>query len=165
VLVVMSMHIAVGPQIIWLGPQAQVPPLQVAPGGQGVQPPQCTAVPPLGDTQAPSVHWISPVGQTPQAPFAQAWSAPHTMLQVPQCAAFDATHCPPQERRPPLQMHWPLAQVSPTAQALPHWPQLRGSVDTSPQITPEPPVPDGTPPTLPVQPSAARASPAATPAT
>jgi hypothetical protein len=39
-LVVTSTHIAGTPHIIWLGPQAQLPSTQVAPGGQGVQPPQ-----------------------------------------------------------------------------------------------------------------------------
>ena len=55
-LVVTSTHIAGTPHIIWLGPQAQLPPTQVAPGGQGVQPPQWSAVPAVGETHAPSVH-------------------------------------------------------------------------------------------------------------
>jgi hypothetical protein len=54
--VVMSTHSAGEPHIIWFAPQVQVPPLHVAPAGHGVQPPQCTAVPDVGDTQAPSVH-------------------------------------------------------------------------------------------------------------
>jgi|KBSMisStandDraft_5_1062788.scaffolds.fasta_scaffold4253106_1 hypothetical protein len=88
----MSMHAPVEPHIIWLAPQVQVPPLHVAPAGQGVHPPQWTAVPPVGETHAPSVHWTSPAGQLPQAPFEHAWSAPQTTSQPPQCAAFEATH-------------------------------------------------------------------------
>jgi hypothetical protein len=55
-LVVTSTHIAGEPHIIWFCPQAQAPPLQVAPAGQGVQPPQWSAVPAVGETHAPSVH-------------------------------------------------------------------------------------------------------------
>jgi hypothetical protein len=73
-------------------PQVQTPALQVAPGAHGVQPPQWTAVPEVGDTQAPSVHCTSLAGQLPQAPFEQAWSAPHTLSQLPQWAALEATH-------------------------------------------------------------------------
>ena len=55
-LVVMSTHKAGEPHIIWFGPQVQAPALQVAPAGQGVQPPQWSAVPAVGETHAPSVH-------------------------------------------------------------------------------------------------------------
>ena len=55
-LVVTSTHIAGEPHIIWFCPQVQVPLLHVAPAGQGVQPPQCSAVPAVGETHAPSVH-------------------------------------------------------------------------------------------------------------
>jgi hypothetical protein len=83
-LVVTSTQAAGDPHIIWPEPQAQVPPLQIAPAGQGVQPPQCSAVPAVGETHAPSVHWISPEGQLPQVPFEQPSSAPQTMSQLPQ---------------------------------------------------------------------------------
>ena len=113
----MSTHMAGEPHNAWFWPQVQAPPVHVAPDGQGVQPPQCSAVPPVGDTHAPSVHWSSPAGQSPQPPLVQPWSAPHTMSQLPQCAAFEATHCPPHESKPPLQAHCPLLQVCPIAQA------------------------------------------------
>jgi hypothetical protein len=91
-LVVMSTHAAGEPHIIWFAPHTQVAPLQVAPGGHGVQPPQCSAVPAVGETHAPSVHWIWSAGQLPHVPFEQPWSAPQTMSQLPQCAALEATH-------------------------------------------------------------------------
>jgi hypothetical protein len=159
VLVVTSTHIIGEPQIIWFGPQVQAPALQVEPAGQGVQPPQCSAVPPVGDTQAPSVHWISPAGQDPQLPFEHPWSAPQTTPQLPQCAAFEATHWPPQARRPPEQAHCPLLHICPIAQAVPQAPQFCTSVATfvhDPehiiwpplQVPPPPPVPVA-PPTVP----------------
>jgi hypothetical protein len=129
-LVPTSTHAAGVPHIIKPAPQAQAPPLQVAPGGQGVQPPQCSAVPAVGETQAPSVHWISPVRQLPQAPFEHPWSAPQTTSQPPQCAAFDATHWPPQASKPPVQRHCPPAHVCPIAHACPHAPQFCGSEAT-----------------------------------
>jgi hypothetical protein len=70
-LVVMSTHAAGDPQIIWFPPQLQTPALQVAPAGQGVHPPQCSAVPPVGSTHAPSVHCICPAGHDPHTPFEQ----------------------------------------------------------------------------------------------
>ncbi len=97
------------------------------------------------------------------------------MSQLPQCAAFDATHCPPHESRPPLQAHCPLLQVCPIAQARPHEPQFLGSVATAmhePEhiiwpplhVTPTPPVPEGTAPTEPVHAAATSARAAAMPA-
>jgi hypothetical protein len=168
----MSTHIVGEPHSIWFWPQVQVPPLQVAPAGQGVQPPQWSAVPPVGDTHAPSVHCISPARHDPQVPFEQPWSAPQTMSQVPQWLAFDATHCPPHGRSPPVQTHCPALHICPSAQTVPQAPQFCMSVATFVQapahiICPPlqvplmPPVPV-CPPTEPLHASAASASTVAT---
>jgi hypothetical protein len=170
-LVVTSTHAAGEPQSIWPCVQAQTPPLQVAPAGQGVHPPQCSAVPPDGATQAPSVHCVSPAWHDPHTPFEQPWSAPQTMSHVPQWAAFDATHCPPQASNPPVQTHCPLLHICPSAQALPHAPQFCTSEATfehvpahiicpALHVPPTPPVPPF--PTEPRQASAPSASPTAT---
>ena len=87
------------------------------------------------------------------------------MSQVPQCAAFEATHWPPHASKPPLQTHCPPAHICPIAQGWPHAPQFCESVATlvhelahiiwpALQVTPTPPVPDGTVPTWPVHASA-----------
>jgi len=99
----------------------QTPALHVDPAGHGLQPPQCMASPPVGDTQEPSEHIIVPVGHMPeQVPALQTSVPVQAVVQPPQWAAFEATHIPLHERRPALQTHWPAWQTSPIPQAVAH---------------------------------------------
>ena len=54
----------------------------------------------------------------------------HTVVQLPQCAAFEATQLPLQASRPALHAHWPAWQTWPAAQATPQAPQFSGSAAT-----------------------------------
>jgi hypothetical protein len=107
----------------------QTPALQVAPEGQGLQPPQCMASPWVGSTQEPSPHWVVPSGHIVwQVPALQTSVPLQVVLQSPQCDAFDATQLPPQESRPAVQTHWPIWHICPGPQAIAHvcwvWPTL-----------------------------------------
>jgi hypothetical protein len=85
----------------------QMPALQVDPVGQGVQPPQWVASPPVGPTQAPSGHCDSPVGQLDMQVLLLHTSTPvHIVVHEPQCVAFEATQLPLHDKRPGLQTHW-----------------------------------------------------------
>jgi hypothetical protein len=60
----------------------------------------------------------------------------HTVVQFPQCAAFEGTQLPPQASRPALHAHWPDWQTWPAAQAFPQVPQFCGSAATVWQAPP-----------------------------
>jgi len=102
----------------------QTPALHVAPAAQGLQPPQCMASPPVGETQEPSEHCVVPPGQLDwQVPALQTSVPVHVIVQLPQWAAFEATQVPLQESKPALQTHWPAWQTWPAPHAVAHdWP-------------------------------------------
>ena len=85
----------------------------------------------MGETQAPSEHCVSPVGQLDwQVPLLHTSMPVHIVVQEPQWAAFEATQLPLHESRPGPQTHWPDWQTWSVAQTLPHAPQFRASVAT-----------------------------------
>jgi hypothetical protein len=109
----------------------QTPALHVDPVGQGSHPPQWVASPPLGGIQAPSAHCISPVGQLPwQMPLLHTSAPVQTVVQEPQCDAFEATQAPPHDSRPAPQTHWLAWQTMPTPHAFPQAPQFCESLAT-----------------------------------
>ena len=109
----------------------QTPALQVDPAGHGLHPPQCVASPPVGETQAPSEHCVSPVGHIAwQVPLLHTSMPEHTVVQFPQCAAFEGTQVPLQANWPAPHAHWPAWQTWPAGQAFPQVPQFRASVAT-----------------------------------
>jgi hypothetical protein len=115
----------------------QTPALQVAPGGHGLQPPQWVVSPPLGGTQAPSAHCVSPVGQLDeQAPLLHTSVSPQTVVHEPQCDAFEGRQLPLHRSRPALQAHCPAWQAWPVGQMLPHAPQFIESVARVAQLVP-----------------------------
>src|SRR5262245_46018663 len=70
----------------------QTPAVHVDPAGQGLHPPQCMTSPTPGPAQAPSGHCVSPVGHIPmQLPLLQTSVPAQTIVQEPQCCAFEAT--------------------------------------------------------------------------
>jgi hypothetical protein len=130
----------------------QTPALQVAPGVHGVHPPQWVASPPLGGTQAPSVHCVSPAGHIAwQVPLLHTSMPEHTVVQFPQCAAFEATQVPLQANWPAPHAHWPDWQTWPPGQAFPQVPQFAVSVATALHAPPHSiwPGPHAWPSTLP----------------
>ena len=73
----------------------QTPALQVAPAEHGLHPPQCMASLPVGSAQAPSEHCVWPGWHIPwQVPLLQTSMPEHTVVQFPQCAAFEDTQVP-----------------------------------------------------------------------
>ena len=76
----------------------------------------------------------------------------HTVVQFPQCAAFEATQVPLQANWPAPHAHWPAWQTWPPGQAFPQVPQFAMSVATVLHAPPHiiwPAVHDWPPSTLP----------------
>jgi hypothetical protein len=86
--------------------------------------PQCAAWSVV--LHAPSEHWTDPAPHPcdEQPLLVQTWPLVHMVQLAPQCAVLDATHWPPHETKPDEQVHDPLEQALPVAQALPHDPQF-----------------------------------------
>jgi len=133
VVVVMSTQLPL--QRLWLDePQLQLPLTQVVPPVQALpQVPQSAEL--VFELQAPSVHLV-PVEQVDeQVPSLLQTSLPEQAVQLePQCCAFEATHDPPQETNPLVQLHLPAWQLLPLPQLLPQAPQFWLSIWTLMQV-------------------------------
>jgi len=107
---------------------AHAPAVQIEPPAQTVQlAPQCAES--LDELQAPSEHIAEPAGHNElHEPLLQVWPEPHTLPQLPQFTAFEATHEPPQEMSPLAQKHCPAWQVLPPPQSVQLAPQWLESV-------------------------------------
>jgi hypothetical protein len=104
--------------------------LQVAPVGQGEQPPQWAGVPsPPAGMQAPSEHMVC-VQVAEQLPPLQLCPCGQAAHVGPQVCAVEPTHWPLHSMRPEAQAHWPAVHTCPTPHARPHEPQLLVSVAT-----------------------------------
>ena len=96
-------------QRLWLDePQLQLPFTQVVPPVQALpQVPQSAEF--VLELQAPSEHLVPEVQVDEQVPSLLQTSVPEQVLQLePQCWAFEATHEPPQETKPLVQLHVPF---------------------------------------------------------
>jgi hypothetical protein len=103
--------------------------------------PALPLVPPTPlSTQALFVQvWFEPQQAVPQAvgvlpaqlelqePLLQTWLPVHTVVQLPQWAASDATHEPLHSSDPEGHLHWLAWQVWPARQGMPQPPQLSES--------------------------------------
>jgi len=133
VVVVMSTQLPL--QTIWLEvPQLQDPFTQVEPPVQALpQVPQSAEF--VFELQAPSEHLLPDEQVDEQVPSLSQTSVPVQALQLePQCCAFEATHDPPQETNPLVQVHCPLWQLLPLPHVLPQAPQFWLSVCTLMQV-------------------------------
>jgi hypothetical protein len=104
VVVVMSTQLPL--QRLWLDePQLQEPLTQVVPPVQALpQVPQSAEL--VFELQAPSVHLVPDEQVDEQVPSLLQTSLPEQAVQLePQCCAFEATHDPPQETNPLVQLH------------------------------------------------------------
>ena len=85
----------------------------------------------IGRTQAPSEHCVSPGGHIAwQVPLLHTSMPEHTVVQFPQCAAFEGTQVPLQANWPAPHAHWPAWQTWPAGQAFPQVPQFAVSAAT-----------------------------------
>jgi hypothetical protein len=106
VVVVMSTQLPL--QTIWLEvPQLQEPLTQVVPPEQMLpQEPQSAEF--VLELQAPSVHLVPELQVDEQVPsLLQTSPVEHAVQLEPQCCAFEATHEPPHDTNPLVQVHWP----------------------------------------------------------